>query len=190
MMSAETRAKLVAAWTPERKLALAERNRSRGPLSEETKAKIAAALVGKPVKSLPPSWTGRKHTEEWKARMRGHPWYPTTTEGRQRIAEANRAHGRRRWAEGVTDWVCASSPTRIEDFLVEVILGEFPEVQREVWFGHFRVDAYLPHPYHLAFEADGSYWHRNREGSDAARDAWLLRKFNLPVVRLTEGELR
>jgi len=57
-------------------------------------------------------------------------------------------------------------------------------------FAPYRVDAYLPPPYHLAFEADGDYWHRDSEEEDAERDAFLLREFNLPVVRIPEFEIR
>jgi len=81
------------------------------------------------------------------------------------------------------------SPTRIENILVNGLLAEFPEVRREERFGCYRIDAYLPAPYHLAFEADGNYWHRERSKNDAERDATLLRKYGLPVVRLSEFEL-
>ncbi len=59
-------------------------------------------------------------------------------------------------------------------------------------FGRFRVDAYLPPPYHLAFEADGTYWHRpesEQARRDVERDAWLLEHYDLRVVRLTEEML-
>ena len=87
------------------------------------------------------------------------------------------------------------SPTTIENFLVDVILAEFPEVigPSKQRFGHYTVDAYLPPPYHLAFEADGDYWHALYEkrdpGHDARRDAYLLREFGLPTVRITESEI-
>ena len=79
-------------------------------------------------------------------------------------------------------------PTRIERLLAGVVLAEFPEVRTQEPFGCYHVDAYLPPPYHLAFEADGEYWHRHPK-RDAARDAYLLRKFGLPVVRLTGSEI-
>lgn len=78
--------------------------------------------------------------------------------------------------------------------MARVFLGEFPEVMLEKHFGKYTADAYLPPPYHLAFEADGDYWHpmveENRPGYYARRDAELLSRFNLPVVRLTESEIR
>lgn len=83
------------------------------------------------------------------------------------------------------------SPTRIENILHDVLLAEFPIVERERRFGRYRVDAYLPEPYHLAFEADGSYWHGSARMivRDLERDAYLLAEHSLPVVRLGEAEL-
>lgn len=74
--------------------------------------------------------------------------------------------------------------------MVEVFLTEFPEVIMEKSFGRYRVDAYLPPPYHLAFEADGAYWHERRgQDYDARRDTYLFEWFGLSVVRLTEAEI-
>lgn len=75
---------------------------------------------------------------------------------------------------------------KLIDFLVcagfEVIIPE----QR---FGMYFVDAYLANE-HIAFEADGDYWHNLRsDGYDIARDACLLEQFGLPVVRLRENEI-
>jgi very-short-patch-repair endonuclease len=78
--------------------------------------------------------------------------------------------------------------TGIEAKLCDVLLAEFPEVQEQVRFGDYMVDAYLPPPYHLVFEADGEYWHQHPK-KDAARDKYLLRRFGLPVVRLRGKEL-
>ena len=74
------------------------------------------------------------------------------------------------------------------EVILEGLLSEFPEIQIQKSFGHFCVDAYLPPPYHLAFEADGSYWHKFPR-KDAVRDAYLLRKYGLPVIRLSEKDL-
>lgn len=82
--------------------------------------------------------------------------------------------------------------TSIEVILVDLLLSEFPMVIQQRKFGSYVVDAYLPCPYHLAIEADGSYWH-NKPGAvrhDRERDEYLLKKFNLIVVRLGEKELR
>jgi very-short-patch-repair endonuclease len=78
--------------------------------------------------------------------------------------------------------------------MIEVFLSEFPEVIAEKPFGRYRVDAYLPPPYHLAFEADGDFWHpyveRQRPGYYKQRDDFLLERFGLLVVRLTETEIK
>jgi very-short-patch-repair endonuclease len=42
-------------------------------------------------------------------------------------------------------------------------------------------------PHHLAFEADGEYWHDSEK--DAVRDKELFERFTLPVVRFKEKEL-
>lgn len=61
------------------------------------------------------------------------------------------------------------------------------EIERR--FGRALVDCYLP-DYHLAFEADGTYWHRAElQARDRARDERLWERFRLPVVRLTQAEL-
>jgi len=87
-----------------------------------------------------------------------------------------------------------ASPTSLEKKLLTVFLAEFPEVIPERQFGPYKVDAYLPPPYHLAFEADGEYWHQHVEerdpGHDQRRDAYLLEKHGLPVIRLTGGDLQ
>lgn len=81
--------------------------------------------------------------------------------------------------------------TNIEDILLHIVLAEFPKVISEKNVGKYRVDAYLPAPYHLAFEADGEYWH-TRPGAiyrDQKRDSYLWRRFKLPVIRFTGNEL-
>lgn len=79
-----------------------------------------------------------------------------------------------------------SSPTCIEVTLAK-LLAEFPVVEQWKRFGRYEVDAYLPFPYHLAFEADGPWHDKDR---DATRDIYLLEKFQLPVIRLTGKELQ
>jgi hypothetical protein len=76
----------------------------------------------------------------------------------------------------------------IEQYMLDVVLAEFPEVQHRRRFGRYEIDAYLPPPYHLAFEADGLVWHDTAR--DARRDAYLLERYDLPVVHLGEEELR
>lgn len=119
----------------------------------------------------------------------------STPEFRQATRERTQKHialdfpNCRCWPHQSRNGLLRNGSTNIEVLLVNILLAEFPEVREQEQFGCYQVDAYLPPPYHLAFEADGTYWHRYPK-RDAARDAYLLRKFNLPVVRLTEKELR
>ncbi|KKK64410.1 hypothetical protein LCGC14_2984490, partial [marine sediment metagenome] len=78
--------------------------------------------------------------------------------------------------------------TPLTDRMVEGLLADFPEVYREKQFGHYRVDAYLPEPYNLAFEADGEYWH-NEKGRDEKRDKHLFEEFGLRVIHISEAEV-
>ena len=161
-------------------------------------------------------WTGRKHSPEtiqkqkeiqssrtWKVGRLSETW---TEEQKQqaRLKQLGRKHSAEtvakiksnRWKDiqnhktNCRCWVHGpKSPTSIEKSLFS-LLSEFPEIIEQKRFGRYRVDAYLPPPYHLVFEADGTYWHRNREQYDQLRDQYLLENFNLPVVHLTEEELR
>ncbi len=59
----------------------------------------------------------------------------------------------------------------------------------EAQFGLYRVDALLAEEW-VAFEADGNYhFTTERRTYDAQRDANLLKRFDLPVVRLTGNEV-
>ncbi len=182
--SPETRARMSDAsrdrkHTPEAKAKIGAASRGRRH-SAETRAKISTI-----------SRNASPETRE-KMSIAGRARAPVTIETRERLRSAVRKHIE------TCDDTCGSpacaprwGPTRIENTLVEVLLAEFPEVQREARFGRYRVDAYIPPPYHIAFEADGRYWH-NLPGAverDAARDAWLLAEHGLPVVRLTEKDL-
>lgn len=164
ILSAETRAKQSAA--------------KRGVLkSEEHKRNQSASLKLSYANGRQPSpgFRGRTHTAESRAKMSasrlGVPKSPSHRAALiEQLANARPHH-----------------PTKIENILVDIVLAEFPSVIREQRFGSYRVDAYLPEPYHLAFEADGAYWHD--EERDAVRDEQLLSDFDLPVIRLTEREL-
>jgi very-short-patch-repair endonuclease len=79
------------------------------------------------------------------------------------------------------------SPTYIEKLLINMLKAKYPVVIAEKPFGRYRVDAYIPPPYHLAYEADGEHWHD--AAKDAIRDKYLLEQFNLPVIRFTGKEL-
>ena len=89
--------------------------------------------------------------------------------------------------------LCNPQPRRVTvpELALQALLSDFPEVETEKRFGSYHVDAYLPPPYHIAFEADGIYWHTlpGVLERDVRRDAWLLKHYDLPVVRLDEFDL-
>ena len=76
---------------------------------------------------------------------------------------------------------------------LEKLLAEYPEIIREKSFGRYRVDAYLPPPYHLVFEADCKYWHdkieKEKPGYKKERDRVLIEEFGLVVIHLTDDDL-
>lgn len=122
----------------------------------------------------------------WTSKRRSHFQVSAATSEKMAVAAA------RRIAEG------RGAPRK--DTLIEKILWKLLEevagfeIIRNKQFGRACVDAYIPE-LHIAFEADGWYWHdrngrfSNAPEKDARRDANLLEKFNLPVARLTEIEL-
>ncbi len=159
----------------------------------EVKERIGAALRGRPAhnkgkkmsaaacENIRKSIIGRKHSPETKQKM---------SDSQKPIATAHMENP-------PADCQCAphrvwlrTRRTQLEQILEE-LLSDFPEVQIQKSFGRYCVDAYLPPPYHLAFEADGAYWHSSskQQNYDARRDSDLFRRFDLPVVRLTEVDL-
>jgi very-short-patch-repair endonuclease len=66
-------------------------------------------------------------------------------------------------------------------------------LEPEVRFGRFTVDLY-DRAHHIAYEADGSYWHDRAEartpGCHANRDAYLIQYFGLKVVHFTDKEIK
>lgn len=178
-------------------------------LTEETRLKISIASKNRKytqeqnlAKSL--SQIGRTLSPETKLKIsKAHLGLKASDATKQKMSQSRLgkkrpafSEERRRHAEQSLNCNCVAcnhrfpqSPTSIEIILWDKLLAEFPRLEKQKRFGRFTVDAYLPE-YHLAFEADGDYWHSFKKESDASRDAYLLSKFNLPVVRLTETELR
>ena len=74
--------------------------------------------------------------------------------------------------------------------LAEVLVAAgFEVVIPEQQFGHKRVDVLLGEEW-LAFEADGAYHFTvERRAYDEQRDQELLKRFALPVVRLSGAEV-
>ena len=63
-------------------------------------------------------------------------------------------------------------------------------VQEELDYPPYRVDVYVPQ-FHVALEADGPL-HRGRATmrKDVERDDFLRRRYQLPVIRFTEEEIK
>ena len=78
--------------------------------------------------------------------------------------------------------------TKPERTLFALVRGAYADAEQERRFGRHVVDVYVPQ-LHMAFEADGTYWHRDSKAKDAARDATLRERYDLTVVRLSEREL-
>ena len=158
-------------------------------LSIEHRANISAGCKGR---------TGHPHSAESREKIgawrRGRKFGSGSESRRQKISVGRQAH----IAAQIPNCKCGpcggsnNRNTSIEIILRDRVLADFPEVQANVRFGIYEVDAYLPPPYHLAFEADGDYWHRlpGRAETDAIRDTYLLKYHGLPVIRLTESELK
>lgn len=162
--------------------------------SEETKARTGASVRRAYREGRKSSWFG-PHTTKTRVQISASlTGVSLSDEHRARIIEGKRRHA----ALDLPDCGCAfhwyqrkRRSSQLSQRMADVFLGEFPVVILEKPFGRCRVDAYLPPPYHLAFEADGSYWHSlpGRRKFDVERDAYLLEQFDLPVVRLTEEEI-
>ncbi|KKL95106.1 hypothetical protein LCGC14_1857950 [marine sediment metagenome] len=82
-------------------------------------------------------------------------------------------------------------PTRLENALVHFLnmAGYNPIVQHPI--GLKVVDAYIPNPYELIFEADGTYWHARTAEKDIERDKYLLAQPGVKaVIHLSEQDLK
>ena len=124
---------------------------------------------------------GRVFTPEWRAKISAGSRDRAIKHAALELPEC-RCYAHRPFPNGIV--------TNLEKILAD-LLKEFPQVIFQQRFGRHTVDAYIPYPYHIAFEADGNYWH-NRSGAkrrDQRRDRELFKKFKLPVIRLTEAEL-
>ena len=81
------------------------------------------------------------------------------------------------------------NPSQLQWLAYDLLLKDFDVVIPEERFGKYSVDFLLAEEW-LAIEVDGSYWHRVNKTNYKARDKYLLKRFGLPVVRLSEEELR
>lgn len=58
-------------------------------------------------------------------------------------------------------------------------------VDDEVEFAPYTVDMVLPEP-HVGIECDGHFSHKSRKSKDPQRDAFLLEKYGLPILRFVK----
>lgn len=116
--------------------------------------------------------------------------------GKKRTAEMKKAQSIR-VATMLQDFRMPKSLTGPHLALAEFLINAGYELVLEmVWEydkGAYSVDLYEPN-YHLAFEADGDYWHNYKETKEPGyfdrRDAYLLKRYNLPTIRFTDMEIR
>lgn len=108
---------------------------------------------------------------------------PKSVECRAAISAGQRASKKQ--------WRSFAVPSKTQLRAAYLLFSEFPSVIIEAPFGRYRVDIYLPSPYHLGFEVDGNYWHGlpGRQQGYRKRDEHLLREFGLPIVRISETEV-
>ena len=78
-------------------------------------------------------------------------------------------------------------PSKLAWKAYELLLKDFDVVVPEASFGHYSVDFLLAEEW-IGIEVDGEYWHKDRDHTE--RDAYLLREHGLPIVRLSERELK
>ena len=75
----------------------------------------------------------------------------------------------------------------------DLLLTDFEIVIPEAQFDRYSVDFLLAEEW-VGIEVDGKHWHDKHEqenpGCYQRRDEHLMKKFNLPIVRLQENELR
>lgn len=81
------------------------------------------------------------------------------------------------------------SPSALAWAAYSAFLQEFEVVVPEARFGPYAVDFLLAEEW-LAIEVDGEYWHKQKADKDSKRDQYLLTRFSLPVVRISERDIK
>lgn len=150
-----------------------------GPHSEETKRKLSA-ITKEQMRDSVRREASARGGRWWAGRIRDPAeWTP---ERRAKVAESaakNHAAG-----------VYRRSPTSLERTLYDLLEGAGYQVERQVRFGRYVVDAWLPEE-RLVFEADGMFWFWHQDAErEARRDAYLLAHGAVAVVHLTDEDLK
>ena len=174
--------------------------------TKKAKRRISEALLGRPVSDETKrrlSEALRNLSDETRQRLSevmrnnknslGHKnalGYRHTKEAKRRISKASRRH-----LESTEPCGCGlhirlfrQQPSKLAWKAYDRLLQDFEIVIPEARFGRHSVDFLLAEEW-LGIEIDGEYWHKGQEDRDATRDAELLARFNLPIVRLTEEDL-
>ncbi len=155
-------------------------------LSKHHRANISKALFGKSHTGVSPS---KRIRQKISTKLRGR---KLTTGHKENISKGMKKHVL--FSEGCNCLGCTPlrqiNPSRLSWKMYDVFLSDFEIAIPEVQFGNYSVDFLLAEEW-IAFEADGEYWH-GRPGAqerDIVRDAWLLKMYNLPVIRISEQEI-
>lgn len=77
--------------------------------------------------------------------------------------------------------------TKIHMMLSEMLLSLNYDIKNEVRVGYNFIDCYIP-SLHLGFEADGKVFHDHNK--DVVRDEHLLKMYYLPIIRISENDLK
>ena len=109
---------------------------------------------------------------------------------RKRGISMSRARKNKPWT--VQNCNCAAhnyfrQPSLLAWDAYDLLLKDFRVVIPEMRFGRYSVDFLLAEEW-LGIEIDGPF-HKGREARDAKRDAELLEKFDLPIVRLSKKDI-
>ncbi len=204
--SSETRAKLSAALTgrtvsseTRSRLSCALRGRVKGPLSAAHRAKLSVA--GKRnAKTITPEMRLklinalriRTISEEERARRAASQRLrKATPETKARLsASIKRAYDEGRKVAHVPS---CRRYTRLAQVLHAHLTATGLTLEPEVRFGKYTVDLY-DRAHHVAYEADGRYWHERNEavrpGYHARRDAYLRDRRGLVVIHFTDAEIK
>ncbi len=150
---------------------------------------------------------GKHHSEETKQKMRDKALMRhdlnvelgrrngLASRGRKQSAAARKAHsiaGKRHWKNCV-DETCGmcrhNNPSNLAWQAYDLLLQDFTIVIPEQRFGQYSVDFLLAEEW-LAVEVDGEYWHKNRGWKDMVKDWYLTEYHNLPVIRISEHDIK
>jgi len=182
------------------KLSLAFKGRR---LSPETKARISASRMGIG-KNCAPSAAQQKHLDAMSAALKGKKQSPEHVAKRSaaHVGMVRSAETRAKMSRGSRESVAAGrrphllNPsvryTKLAQALHAHLTSTGLTLEPEVRFGRFTVDLY-DREHHIAYEADGAYWHKRAEketpGCGARRDEYLLQFYGLKVVHFTDNEI-